>query len=51
MADETALIARRTEVEEGLTRLGGRVGELEAAAEAAGPSSPGRRTAGMRSPA
>ena len=37
VADETALIARRTEVEEGLTRLGGRVGELEAAAEAARP--------------
>jgi chromosome segregation protein len=37
VADETALIARRTDVEAGLTRLGGRVGELEAAAEAARP--------------
>ena len=37
VADETALIARRTEVEEGLTRLGDRVGELEAAAEAGRP--------------
>ncbi|HEU4997582.1 MAG TPA: AAA family ATPase, partial [Lapillicoccus sp.] len=37
VADETALIARRTEVEEGLTRLSGRVAELEAAGEAARP--------------
>ncbi len=37
VADETALIARRTEVEDGLTGLGSRVAELEAAAEAARP--------------
>ncbi|HEU4330725.1 MAG TPA: chromosome segregation protein SMC, partial [Lapillicoccus sp.] len=37
VADETALIARRTEVEEGLSRLGGRVAELEAAGESARP--------------
>ena len=51
VADETALIARRTEVEDGLTGLGSRVAELESAAEAARPSSPRPRTAGMRSPA
>src|SRR6185295_2116560 len=32
-----ALIARRTEVEDGLTALGSRVAELESAAEAARP--------------
>src|SRR6478609_541594 len=37
VADETALIARRTEVEDGLTGLGSRVAELESAAEAARP--------------
>ncbi len=37
VADETALIARRTEVEVALTGLGSRVDELEAAAEAARP--------------
>src|SRR6478609_3476763 len=37
VADETALIARRTEVEDGLTGLGSRVAELESAAETARP--------------
>jgi len=37
VADETALLARRTEVEDGLGRLGGRIAELEAAGEAARP--------------
>ena len=37
VADETALIARRTEVEEQLAGVGGRVGALDAAAEAARP--------------
>ncbi|MEP6650667.1 MAG: AAA family ATPase, partial [Lapillicoccus sp.] len=37
VADETALIARRTAVEEGLTRLGCRVTELEGVAETARP--------------
>ncbi len=37
VADETALIARRTEVEQGLGGLGARVAELEAAADAARP--------------
>ncbi len=37
VADETALLARRTEVEDGLARLGSRIMELEAAGEAARP--------------
>jgi chromosome segregation protein len=37
VADETALLVRRTEVEDGLGRLGGRIAELEAAGEAARP--------------
>ena len=37
VADETALIARRTEVEDALAGLGSRVAELEAAAEGARP--------------
>ncbi len=37
VADETALIARRTEVEEHLARVGSRVGGLDAEAEAARP--------------
>jgi len=37
VADETALLARRTEVEDALAQLGGRIAELEAAGEAARP--------------
>ncbi len=37
VADESALVARRTEVEEALTRLGARLAGLEAAAEEARP--------------